>query len=146
VRRALVSDVKAPMVWLTATFAQVGLVVGALGAAAVGLEDVALLAGFVATLAGVAGGLVPPSLTRQVAVPAAVAIALVPVLVLGVRVVRWCRAPLGLAGILGPRRIHPISRVMLARPMRLFREAFGVPGRISKGHANVRKLLLGLVK
>jgi hypothetical protein len=75
-RQALVSDVKAPMVWLTATVALVGLVVGALVAVAFGLGDVALPAGFVATLAGVAGGLVPPSLTRQVAVPAGVAVAL----------------------------------------------------------------------
>jgi hypothetical protein len=64
-RQALVSDVKAPMVWLTAVFALVGMVVAALVAVAVGLGDVALPAGFVATLAGVAGGLVPPSLTRQ---------------------------------------------------------------------------------
>jgi hypothetical protein len=64
------------MVWSTAAFALLGLVVGALVAVAVGLGDVALPAGFVATLAGVAGGLVPPSLTRQVAVPAGVAIAL----------------------------------------------------------------------
>ena len=69
-RQALVSDVKAPMVWLTAAFALVGMVVAALVAVTVGLGDVALPAGFVATLAGVAGGLVPPSLTRQVAVPA----------------------------------------------------------------------------
>lgn len=81
-RQALVSDVKAPMVWMTATFALVGLIVAALVATAVGLEDVALPAGFVAALAGVAGGLVPPSLTRQVAVPAAIAVALAPVLAL----------------------------------------------------------------
>ena len=81
-RQALVSDVKAPMVWMTAIFALVGLVVAALVATAVGLEDVALPAGFVATLAGVAGGLVPPSLTRQVAVPAAIAVALAPPLAL----------------------------------------------------------------
>jgi hypothetical protein len=69
-RQALVSDVKAPMAWLTAAFALVGMVVAALVAVTVGLGDVALPAGFVATLAGGAGGLVPPSLTRQVAVPA----------------------------------------------------------------------------
>jgi hypothetical protein len=67
---------------LTAVFALVGMVVAALVAVAVGLGDVALPAGFVATLAGVAGGLVPPSLTRQVAVPAGVAIALAPPLAL----------------------------------------------------------------
>jgi hypothetical protein len=81
-RQALVSDAKAPMVWLTATFALVGLVVGALVAVAVGLGDVALPAGFVATFAAVVGGLVPPSLTRQVALPAGIAIALAPGLAL----------------------------------------------------------------
>jgi hypothetical protein len=35
---------------------------------------------------------------------------------------------------------------MLPRLVRLFSEAFGVPDRISEGHANVKKLLLGLVK
>lgn len=75
-RQALVSDLTAPTVWLTATFALVGMVAAAVVAVGVGLGDVALPAGFVATLAGVAGGLVPASLTRQVAVPAGVAIAL----------------------------------------------------------------------
>ncbi|WP_460625306.1 FUSC family protein [Intrasporangium mesophilum] len=73
---------KAPTVWLTAIFALAGLVIGALVAVAVGLSDVAFPAGFVAALAGVAGGLVPPSLTRQVAVPAGIAVALAPPLAL----------------------------------------------------------------
>jgi len=81
-RQALVSNVKAPTVWLTAAFAMVGLLIAALVALAVGLPDVALPAGFVAAIAGVAGGLVPPSLTRQVAVPAGIAVAVAPALAL----------------------------------------------------------------
>jgi hypothetical protein len=81
-RQSVISDVKAPTVWSTAAFALLGMVVAALVSAAVGLGDVALPAGFVATLAGVAGGLVPPSLTRQVAVPAGIAVALAPPLAL----------------------------------------------------------------
>jgi Fusaric acid resistance protein-like len=81
-RQALVSDPNAPMVWLTAAFALVGLVIAALVAVAAGLSDVAIPAGLVAALAGVGGGLVPPSLTRQVAIPAAIAVALAPPLAL----------------------------------------------------------------
>jgi hypothetical protein len=81
-RQALVSDVNAPKVWLTALFSLLGLVIGAVAAVAAGLRDIALPAGFVAVLAGVAGGLVPASLTRQVAVPAGVAVALAPPLAL----------------------------------------------------------------
>jgi hypothetical protein len=81
-RQALVSNINAPLVWSTAVFALVGIIVGALVAVAVGLGDVALATGFVAALAGVAGSLVPPSLTRQVAVPAGVAVALAPTLAL----------------------------------------------------------------
>lgn len=69
-RRSLVSDMKAPLVWSTAAFALAGMLIAALVAVAVGLGDVSLPAGFVVTLAGVASGLVPPGLTRQVAVPA----------------------------------------------------------------------------
>ncbi|MCK1823628.1 FUSC family protein [Streptomyces sp. XM83C] len=79
-RGALAGNVDAPAVWLTASFALVGLVIAAGVAASVGLADVALPAGFVAAIAGVAGGLVPPGLTRQVTVPACVAVALAPAL------------------------------------------------------------------
>jgi hypothetical protein len=82
IRAALVSNAKAPTVWLTAVFALFGLVVAALVATAVGLNDVALPAGFVAAIAGVAGGLVPPSLTRQVIPPAWIVVAVAPALAL----------------------------------------------------------------
>ena len=63
-----VTNVSAPTVWVTAVFALLGLAVGAVVALATGLGDVArhahahtthvvLTAGFVAVLAGVAGGL-----------------------------------------------------------------------------------------
>ena len=74
-RVALVSDVKAPILWLTAVFALVSVGLGAGLAVAVGVGDVALAAGIVAALAGVVGGLVPPTWTRQVAVPTALAVA-----------------------------------------------------------------------
>jgi hypothetical protein len=82
IRAALASNAKAPTVWLTAVFALFGLVVAALVATAVGLNDVALPAGFVAAIAGVAGGLVPPSLTRQVIPPAWIVVAVAPALAL----------------------------------------------------------------
>ena len=44
-REALVSNVNAPTVWLTAAFALVGITIGALAAVAVGYRDVALPAG-----------------------------------------------------------------------------------------------------
>jgi hypothetical protein len=81
-RQSLISDVNAPAIWLTAVSALVGLMIGALAAFAVGLRDVALPAGFVAALAGVGGGLVPPGWTQQVAVPAGVTVALAPPLAL----------------------------------------------------------------
>jgi hypothetical protein len=81
-RQALAVNVNAPAVWLSATFALLGLVIASAIATAVGLRDVALPAGFVAAIAGVAGSLVPPSLTRQVTVPACVAVALAPALAL----------------------------------------------------------------
>lgn len=81
-REALAGNPGAPTAWLTATFALLGLVIAAGVAASVGLTDVALPAGFVAAVAGVAGGLVPPGLTRQVTVPACVAVALAPALAL----------------------------------------------------------------
>jgi len=83
-RHAVAVNTKAPTVWLTAAFALVGLAVAAGIAVAVGLTDVALPAGFVAAIAGVAGGLVPPGLTRQVTVPACIAVALAPALALAV--------------------------------------------------------------
>jgi len=83
-RQAVAVNTKAPTVWLTAAFALVGFVVAAGIAGAVGLTDVALPAGFVAAIAGVAGGLVPPGLTRQVTVPACIAVALAPALALAV--------------------------------------------------------------
>ena len=81
-RVALVSDVKAPILWLTAVFALVSVGLGAGLAVAVGVGDVALAAGIVAALAGVVGGLVPPTWTRQVAVPTALAVAVAPALAL----------------------------------------------------------------
>jgi hypothetical protein len=81
-RQALSTNVNAPTVWLTAVFALLGLIIGALIALALGLRNVSLAAGFVAAFAGVAGGLVPPGLTRQVAVPAGVAVAVGPALAL----------------------------------------------------------------
>ena len=70
-RHALIRNVNAPTVWLTAVFALVGVIVAATISSALGLHDVALAAGFVAALVGVAGSLVPPTLTGQVALPAA---------------------------------------------------------------------------
>lgn len=81
-RHAVAINTNAPTVWLTAGFALLGLVVAAGVAGAVGLSDVALPAGFVAAIAAVAGGLVPPGLTRQVTVPACIAVALAPALAL----------------------------------------------------------------
>lgn len=81
-RVALVSDVKAPILWLTAVFALVSVGLGAGLAVVVGVGDVALAAGIVAALAGVVGGLVPPTWTRQVAVPTALAVAVAPALAL----------------------------------------------------------------
>jgi hypothetical protein len=73
-RQALATNVNAPTVWLSAVFALVGLVIAAVVTAAVGLGDVALAAGYVAAIAGVGGSLVPPGWTRQVAVPAGLAV------------------------------------------------------------------------
>src|SRR5262245_3197886 len=81
-RTALATNLNAPTVWLTAVFALVGLVIAAAAATLLGLKDVALPAGFVAAIAGVVGGLVPPSLTRQVTVPACLAVAIAPALAL----------------------------------------------------------------
>jgi Fusaric acid resistance protein-like len=81
-RRALATNVNAPTVWLTAVFALVGLIIAALIALATGLREVSLAAGFVAAFAEVAGSLVPPELTKQVAIPAGVAVALAPSLAL----------------------------------------------------------------
>jgi hypothetical protein len=82
IRTALATNVDAPTVWLTAVFALLGFALAAAVATAVGLEDVAVPAGIVAAIAGVAGGLVPPSLTAQVTVPAWIAVALAPALAL----------------------------------------------------------------
>jgi len=92
-RTALAGNLNAPTVWLTAAFALVGLVLAGGVATAVGLRDVALPAGFVAAIAGVAGGLVPPSLTRQVTFPAWVAVALAPALALAGEGRPWVAAP-----------------------------------------------------
>jgi uncharacterized membrane protein YccC len=81
-RVALVSDVKAPALWLTAGFALVSIGLGAGLAVFAGVGDVALAAGIVAALSSVVGSLVPPSWTRQVAVPAGLAVAVAPALAL----------------------------------------------------------------
>jgi hypothetical protein len=84
IRRALATNVNAPTLWLAAVFALVGLVIAASVAVAVGLREVSLAAGYVAAIAGIAGSLVPPGWTRQVAVPAGVAVALaMPLALLG---------------------------------------------------------------
>ena len=81
-RRAVAANEDAPRVWSAGVCALVGIGVGAGIAAAVGLQDAALPAGFVAALAGVGGALVPRSWTRQVAVPAGIAVAVAPPLAL----------------------------------------------------------------
>jgi hypothetical protein len=89
----LATNLNAPTVWLTAVFALMGLVIAAAAATSLGLKDVALPAGFVAAIAGVAGGLVPPSLTRQVTVPACVAVAIAPALALAGEGRPWVAGP-----------------------------------------------------